>query len=72
MDLYLSEINIYIGVRHESLKDEYVFWMIKRTLKCINALIFNKKERALMLYSLSRVMKFSRQSAVYLSAIVAL
>ena len=68
----MNKVKVYIGVRHESLKDEYIFWMIKRTLKCINALIFNKKERALMLYSLSRVMKFSRQSAVYLSAIVAL
>lgn len=71
MGLCLSELEVYIGVGHEDLKDGYIFLMIQKTLNALTPLS-SIKERALMLYSLSDVMKFSRQCGLYLSAIVAL
>ena len=46
MDLCLSEVEVYIGLRQENLLKRWVHICndLKELLKGINALIFNKKK----------------------------
>jgi hypothetical protein len=44
MDLCLSEIEVYIRLRHEDLKDGYIFLMIKKTLKVLTPLSSIKRK----------------------------